>query len=76
MRATSQVDVSTITTAIGTMSSSMIMSLYCFFKLLTHLPTAEEAGVSAHATEEAKKSVEEVIASQRLASARENKKSV
>lgn len=76
MRATSQVDVSTVTTAIGTVSSSVVMSLYHFFKLLTHLPTAEEAGVSAHTTEEAKKTIEEVIASQHLASARENKKSV
>jgi len=36
------------------------MSLYRFFKSLTCLPTAEEAGLSAHTTEEANRAVEEV----------------
>ena len=52
----------------------MIMSLYRFFKPLTCLPTAEEAGLSAPTTEEANKAVKEVLASHRSASARENKK--
>ena len=52
----------------------MIMSLYRFFKPLMCLPTAEEAGLSAHTTEKANKAVEEVLASQHSASARENKK--
>ena len=47
---------------------------YCLFKLLTCLPTAEEAGLSARKTEEANTAVEEVLASQRLTSAKENKK--
>ena len=50
------------------------MSLYRFFKLLMCLPTAEETGLSACTTEEANKAVEEVLASQHSASARENKK--
>ena len=49
----------------------MIMRLYCFFKLLTCLPTVEEAGLSVRTTD---KAVEEVLASERSASARENKK--
>ena len=52
----------------------MIMSLYRFFKPLTCLPTAEEAGLSAPTTEEANKAVKEVLASHRSASARENQK--
>ena len=47
---------------------------YRFFKPLTCLPTAQEAGLSARKTEEANKAVEEVLASQRSASAKENKK--
>ena len=47
---------------------------YRLFKPLTCLPTAEEAGLSARKTEEANKAVEEVLANQRSASAKENKK--
>ena len=52
----------------------MITSLYRFFKPLTCLPTAEEAGLSARTTKEANKAVVKVLANHRLASARENKK--
>ena len=52
----------------------MIMSLYRFFKPLTCLQTVEEAGLSAPTTEEPNKTVKEVLASQRSASARETKK--
>ena len=45
------------------------MSLYRFFKTLTCLPTAEEAGLYACTTEEANKAVEEVLACQHSASA-------
>ena len=50
------------------------MSLYRFFKPLTSVPIAEEAGLSACTAEGANKAVEEVLATQRLASPRENKK--
>ena len=40
------------------------MSLYCFFKPLTCLPTAKEAGLSAPTTEEDNKAVEKVLARQ------------
>ena len=52
----------------------MITSLYCFFKLLTCLPTAKEAGLLACTTEEANKTVEEVLTSQRSTCVRVNKK--
>ena len=44
------------------------------FQTTNAFPTVEEAGLSARTTEEANKAVEEVLASQRLVSARENHK--